>query len=325
MKICLVASGNGTGHARRLLQLMSGLQGLKEESTLLINLNQIKRLKNEISALKVDPQRVKMIPRFNFDGFVEKKVTGSINREISDFIKDQNVVISDNASWPIEFNPNSYFHGHFLWPEIIREDSHKSEIRFAKEASLSVSAKGWIRNEQFKIIEPTKVVDVKRTFPINNLRYKDDEYIRSLKIKDNEVWISTGTIQSNIEAAVASKTLANSKYLFKFHETFEMFHLGYRPLAVIGRAGYGTIRDCLASGVIFIPLEINSDIETNSNIRNLQNLQVLPLFHRDLNINFSLFEQIIDLSKAQSERIGIWESISSDALYYAKSVLNIVS
>jgi hypothetical protein len=325
MKICLVASGNGTGHARRLLQLASSFQELKEEFSLLVNLNQIKRLEYEISALKVDPQRVKLIPRFNFDGFVEKKAKRSINKEISGFIKDQNVVISDNASWPIEFNPNSYFHGHFLWPEIIREESPKSDIRFAKEVSLSVSAKGWIRNEQFKIIEPAKVVDVKKTFPINNLRYKDDEYIRSLKVKNNEVWISTGTIQSNIQAAFVSKSFAKSKYLFKFHETFEMFHLGYRPLAVIGRAGYGTIRDCLASGVIFIPLEINSDIETNSNIINLQNLQVLPLFDRELNINFSLFEQIIGSSNDQSKRLAIWESISWDALYYANSILDIVA
>ena len=55
------------------------------------------------------------------------------------------------------------------------------------------------------------------------------------------------------------------------------------PLAVIGRPGLGTIRDCLASATPFIPFWSTSDPELTSNVEALSKLGLIAEFWKNLN------------------------------------------
>ena len=52
MRVSLVASSNGLGHARRLLNLISGFKNRVNSLSLLLSINQARLLKSEIQSIQ---------------------------------------------------------------------------------------------------------------------------------------------------------------------------------------------------------------------------------------------------------------------------------
>jgi UDP:flavonoid glycosyltransferase YjiC (YdhE family) len=95
-------------------------------------------------------------------------------------------------------------------------------------------------------------------------------------------------------------------------ETYEFAEFKEKPKLVLGRPGLGTIRDCLATGIPFLPIWDKLDPELNSNTNHLVNLGLFP---HELLIEMNLKDKIdylLDQQEILESWKNIWTSISED-------------
>ena len=322
--IGLVASINGLGHARRLMHLALSFQDMGILTTVFATQKQIKFLLPELNSLgkKVD---FKEISSYGIDGPVwlnKGCLIESPPKQIIDLIRKYDLIVSDNVIWPIEFNQKFVLFGHFNW---IDYWSIKGQSKFSlntlniyiKEKNLLKGVKYCLQFKDFKLKGDLMT---KNSIGIKLLKYGSDVFF-PLKIDANSVWIAQGTTQlysSNIPNQIGKSPLS----IFQ-KETFNLINSQNKPSIVIGRPGLGTIRDCLAAGILFIPIEEKQDPELESNIDNLKNL--LPVL--TLPVNQSNFYEI--LQKINSDKLSleawsnIWPDISQSCADSCEQILNL--
>jgi len=254
VKLILVASSNGLGHARRLLNLGAGLKALKVDFRLAMTRKQERLLKSEIESLFSGfPPDLIRIEAHGLESllFQDSCKPVEVQGATIQALEGADAVISDNSLWPALYNPNFFLFGHFEWltyarnlPRDYQEKISETDV-FKMEKELITKTLIWFRTRHFSI--NNELLDpISLDVPL--LRYGGDEEYPTTRA--DIVWISSGTTGRN-SPVTEGKHL--SGYPFALRESWEMATSDHLPRAVIGRPGLGTIRDCLASKTPFIP------------------------------------------------------------------------
>ena len=145
---------------------------------------------------------------------------------------------------------------------------------------------------------------------INLPRYNSDILADKNKNETTDIWLSQGTTNLLDKSALSLNLLKDLGITER--ETYEFAESTGKPRLVLGRPGLGTIRDCLAMGIPFLPIWDKMDPELNSNVNHLVNLGLFPhnllveMKLKDKIGNFLEQEQILETWK------NIWPSMSED-------------
>jgi hypothetical protein len=183
---------------------------------------------------------------------------GDLDREIVQAIKNADYVISDNCLWPFHFRRDTILLGHFLWHDVLDTLSVSNSSKFSQnllaEKKLLESAKSVIGLRNFSF---GSICDLAENRLVHLPNYYPNK--SSKKIQD-VIWYATGTtglnqikVSSPLDCTIVKK------------ESFELQQSPYLPLAIVGRPGLGTIRDCIEYQVPFCPVFSGSDIELENN------------------------------------------------------------
>lgn len=286
--ISLVSARNGLGHTRRLINLAGGLILNGAKINLFATTRQLSLLRDEILEVKATSGSFKVfcIEDFGFDTLDEKFFSWSTPEPSSDIIRaltESYVIISDNSTWPQKYNENFYLMGHFTWIQywnkIERFSTSSLNSIDRDELTKWPKVKKWFQLSDFSWQAP----DFIRTKKIPLMRYTSDASMSLSQLKSrNEFlfWKASGTTGRD-----ALMYIPDELKVFSFinRESFFLHNEKLLPLAVIGRPGLGTIRDCLASATPFIPIWSTSDPELTSNVEALSKLGLMTEFWKNLN------------------------------------------
>ena len=313
MKIIgLIASNNGLGHARRLLNLSSGFLKAGQSIKLFVSRDQIIKLSSELAKMNLDLKLIE-IESYGIDGpvwFKRGLLVLEPPLDVVDEIAGCDFIISDNLTWPFKYNKNMALFGHFTWHDYWQRTRNFKEIK-----SLEIFEQDYenLRNIplafQIKdfLLEP-------RNFGENMMiklpRYHSDILADKNKNETTDIWLSQGTTNLLDKSALSLNLLKDLGITER--ETYEFAESTGKPRLVLGRPGLGTIRDCLAMGIPFLPIWDKMDPELNSNVNHLVDLGLFPhnllgeMKLKDKIDNFLEQEQILETWK------NIWPSMSED-------------
>jgi hypothetical protein len=232
------------------------------------------------------------------------------------------LVISDNSIWPIKFNSHFILFGHFNWLNYWDiKDRHvfSGELKaiYLNEVMLLSTIKFAFQFETFYFsgsFNPRTVI------PMKLLKYESDRDFPQI-VNSKSIWMSTGTTESSYYPY--PKKIKKYNYKIEPLETFKLIGSAKKPSAVIGRPGLGTIRDCLAAGIIFIPYLRENDPELESNISSLKNLSLVS----SKSLNGISFESDIHEIMSDKHIINSWNNtwldISENISIVCEQILNL--
>ena len=272
MKIGLAASLNGAGHFGRILAIGEMLLKRNHSVSLVVGERQI----------GLDTERIRNFEASkNSEVFVISNPLGlegpqwgvpssqnpeSIPNAVRRAFGGADFVISDNSVWPLQITNKTILMAQFLWLDYWRQNSADIQTDLEKEeAFLCEKAQVRLAIPIFQI--KSSVVPESITLPLKLFSYPRDALI-ARKPVTREIWVAGGTTGLN---SVTEKFPATLPDGFKVvsRETFHLSDFGYRPAAIAGRPGLGSIRDALGSGVPFLPLWGGEDFELEHNSRAL--------------------------------------------------------
>lgn len=317
MKLGLVASSNGLGHARRLLHLVEAFLRLNINTSLFISQRQVDLLDREIRELKLTDLKIVFIDCYGLDGIdlENAKSLSQVPIEVGHQISDCNFIISDNCLWPALFTNNLYLLGHFDWitywsrtqPKSphLREKLHELTTQ---ELPLQSGVVKWFQTRDFVLDD---LLNIQRV-PIPLLRYQSDQ--EQGDIRGDDVWFAMGTTVNHLDAGVLGPRFGQRR------ETWLIFSSLAKPKLVIGRAGLGTIRDCLASTTPFLPIASNNDPELSHNVAVLERLGLIPQH----GIQSLETIELQELKKLTSSMFDYWERASMSTLEVAAHILEVI-
>lgn len=272
VKITLVASSNGLGHARRLLQLSTGFLERGIQTCLIITQSQCKKLQFEIAGLDIYRKlQIHLIAPTGLEVFASKKtiLREPIESTTVELLASSDFIISDNSLWPAEFSKKFYLFGHFDWVTYFTNNKNEKntlpdfEEVFQKEKELLQEVSGWFKMKDFHIESQRKIESIE----IPLLKYYKDPI--KYKSRIEQAWLSFGTTGRNVPELTES---LNQMYQSKQLESWRMDYLDEVPEVIVGRPGIGTIRDCFANNIIFVPLWDGVDFELEHNQAVVTNL-----------------------------------------------------
>ena len=261
-----MASSNGLGHARRLLSLATGLSKIVDEVSLAITSKQKELLQSEIESIhKSSKLSVIEIGNHGLEPtiFLSRTAEDSVSKETQQALISADAVLSDNSLWPAKFNPHFFLFGHFDWityvdslPNEVGHLVRESQI-YQLEKNLREKALGWFKTKDFAIHNQF-LESVALEVPF--IRYENDK--KFSETRGESAWFSMGTTGRNMDDFSRMRILG--KRLIR-KESWNMTNSPTLPTAVLGRPGFGTIRDCLASATPFFSVWKGSDPELSSN------------------------------------------------------------
>jgi hypothetical protein len=323
-QIGLVSSINGLGHTRRLAHLALSFSELGFRATVFATRKQIKRLRFEFSSPE-EQINFSEISSHGIDGpvwlndgcIIESPSHITINK-----IQKCDLVISDNSIWPSRFNVNFILFGHFNWlnywnAQTDKIFSKKTQETFEEEIQLLSKVNMSILLKHFSL---KGKYNSQQNIQLKLPRYKSDSSFPK-KIKPNSIWIANGT--TGIGSSFNYKNLTRGHSNFELVETFKLITSSNKPSLVIGRPGLGTIRDCLASGTVFVPYMQVSDPELESNVLNLKKLSLISnfsLLEPSSAMNIEMLLKDFDLLESWS---CIWPSISEDLKDISQQIIDL--
>jgi hypothetical protein len=273
-RVGLIASQNGLGHARRLAHFSAGLHDLGYEVFLYLSTTQIQTLMEEIRTIspKTIVRDIKLHgldgPTFQIDQVVE------IPEELELELKKLDFVISDNVTWPGRALDSFILMGHFSWIDYWEADcSDKVRPLIQQALGETLQISNWFLPKDFSHV-PEEMKRIK-TVEIPLSRYgSDGDSIR--RRTRTEVWYSKGTTGLNwIHLNGLEKKLRQYGLETKTRETHRLRD-SELPALVLGRPGLGTIRDCLAWGVPFLPCWVGEDPELSRNQNTMKSIGLIP-------------------------------------------------
>jgi len=323
-QIGLVSSINGLGHARRLTQLALSLSQMGYRTILFATKRQINKLVPELNKLDKLVNYVE-ITSHGIDG-PDWMRNGCLVENPSDHVirllTKCDLVISDNSIWPIKFNSNFVLFGHFNWINYWdtkgrQAFSEELEEIYLNEVMLLSKIKIAFQIKTFYFpgsLNPSNII------PIKLLKYDSDKDFPKV-VASKSIWMSTGTTELNRYAF--PKKIKKYNYKMEPHETFKLIGVAKKPLAVIGRPGLGTIRDCLAAGIVFIPYLRDYDPELQSNILSLKNLSLVS----SISLNPLSFESRIHEIMSNKHIVDSWQhawtNISESSSIVCEQILSL--
>lgn len=271
--IGLVASQNGLGHARRLTHFSAAFKELGYEVTLYISSHQVLALSKEIQEVCPETEVIE-IKGYGLDGPTQIKSTV---REVPDSLKRQfgelDYVLSDNLTWLGSFLDAFLLMGHFTWIDYwtLRHPNQGLEISNAILDARKIS--NWYSPVDFSQI-PTCLSGIERIeIPLS--RYMSDPKApcnRDL----TSVSFSNGTTGLNQSDQNELRLALKKMNLVLRTRESHSFHKDQIPTLTLGRPGLGTIRDCLAFGVPFLPYWVGDDPELLNNEATLKHIGLIP-------------------------------------------------
>lgn len=323
MRILLVASSNGLGHARRLLNLTSGLHALGFDPRLAITKRQADHLDSEIKEMRRSfACKLLQIDHHGLEAKLFQSVGAHkpISSETKKAVAEADLILSDNSLWPASYNPNFFLLGHFEWltyvkllPKAIQQPIMETDA-FRIEKRLIEQSLGWFKTKHFSM-ENELLNPIALEVPLP--RYsKDPSYQR---IRSDAVWASWGTTNRNALNTNRPKLFGHQVLT---RETWEMSSSNQLPLAVLGRPGFGTIRDCLASGTPFIPSWQGEDPELASNETTLKRLGLSLEFRLEEGSRLGNLKIKIEATSYAIERF--WTQNSATPTEIAKQIMKTV-
>jgi hypothetical protein len=322
--IGLVSSANGLGHARRLTQLALSFQEKGINPKVFATNKQINNLKLELHALGKFVNFIE-ISVYGIDGPVWMENGGLIEKptnNVINSIKECDLIISDNSIWPIKFNDKFVLFGHFNWLDYWSvkgkfQFSRSILEKFMEEANLFKKIK---LSLQFKDFKMKGSFDTEKVIPIKLLKYGSDSFF-PIKTDMSLAWMAQGTT-GLVENLNFDLTTSPSLKLFQ-KETYLLMNSTYKPAVIFGRPGLGTIRDCLAAGIPFIPMLDSLDPELNSNVNCLEKLTLLPSI-KDNRFNLSKYLDNLSLYKDLKESWSdTWQNCSQNCSDICDQILNL--
>ena len=272
VQLTLVASSNGLGHARRLLHLSIGFLERGIQTCLMITPSQVKKLHFEIESLgifrKLD---LHLIEPTGLEVFASKELPSREPTKPNTIqrLKSSDYVISDNSLWPAEFSKKFFLFGHFEWVTYFAQNKNAiddlpsfKEV-YQKETELLREVLGWFRMKDFHIHGHKNIKSVE----VRLLKYYGDP--TKYKARTRQVWFSYGTTGRNVPKLPENIL---QMYRLKQMESWRMECKNRVPEVIVGRPGIGTIRDCFANNVIFVPFWDGTDFELEHNQEIVMNL-----------------------------------------------------
>lgn len=272
-RVGLVASQNGLGHARRLTHFSAAFCDLGYEVHLFISEFQAQALGREI--LEISPDVfVRTIEGYGLDGPAQSsselnEVPHWLKKELMEF----QFVLSDNLTWPGGFLDSFMLMGHFSWIDYWKSENSKSQIEIDRAVTHTSKISKWFSPVDFSQIT-TALGEINRIeIPLS--RYISDP---TTNFKSNSASVSFSN----------GKTGLNKLDETTLREDFELMGLalvtkeshkhieGEIPTLTLGRPGLGTIRDCLAMGMAFLPCWDGEDSELKGNQETLKRLGLIP-------------------------------------------------
>ena len=323
MKIIgLVASNNGLGHARRLLNISSGFLKSGQSIRLFISRDQRIRLRSELAKTNLDLNLIE-IENYGIDGPVwlkrGRRVLEPPPNVVSE-IAGCDFIISDNLTWPFKYNENIALFGHFTWHDYWQRTKNfedlksleifKQDYESLKNIPLAFQIKDFL-------LEPRNFGD---NIMISLPRYHSDNLVNKNKNETMDIWFSQGTTNLFDKSALSLNLIKELGITER--ETYQFAESTGKPRLVLGRPGLGTIRDCLAAGIPFLPIWDKMDPELNSNVNHLVNLGLFPqnllveMKLKDKIDNFLEQQQILETWK------NIWPSMSEDVEHISLTILS---
>jgi hypothetical protein len=271
--IGLLASQNGLGHARRLVHFSGAFKESGYEVSLYLSSRQVLALSKEIR--EICPEiKVFEIEGYGLDGPAQinptaREVPESLQRQFRKF----NFVLSDNLTWPGSFLESFLLMGHFTWIDYwtFRDPNQGLEISKAKMHASKISK--WYSPVDFSQI-PTSLNGIERIeIPLS--RYISDPKARP-NSDTTSVSFSNGTTGLNQSDQNELRLELKKVNLVLTDRESHSFHENQTPALTLGRPGLGTIRDCLAFGIPFLPCWVGDDPELFNNEATLKRNGLIP-------------------------------------------------
>ena len=272
-KVGLVASHNGLGHARRLTHFAAAFWEIGYEAHLFISEFQAQTLGKEI--VEISPKTiVRRIEGYGLDGPTQ---SSSELNEVPDWLQKElmgfQVVLSDNLTWPGGFLNSFMLMGHFSWIDYWKTSNLKSQIEIDNAVAHADKISKWYSPVDFSQM-PTSLNKIDRIeIPLS--RYVSDP-LNIAKSKLACVSFSNGTTGLNkLDESALRGDLERIGLALVTKESHTHIE-GEIPALTIGSPGLGTIRDCFAMGIAFLPCWDGEDSELKGNQETLKRLGLIP-------------------------------------------------
>lgn len=308
MRLALVTSPNGLGHARRQLQLSIGLSSFCSV-TLFGNARILKMIEAEALSLELENIGFQEIPGIGLDQFLMRDTgseqTPKLSREALISLESADAVLSDNSIWPASMAEKVFLLGHFLWTDYFRAvglgyNSDFLSTALEEEESLIPNIVAWFNTNRFTWIQGT---NHPKKIEIPLLKYKQDKKGVGKLGHNNEIWIAKGTT-----GLVKTEKIQSLPGLqIETHNFSRRDH----PRLVLGRPGLGTIRDCLSHGVPFLPICMNENPELENNAYVYKSLMRNHGVASEL-LEFTDQNEVLekDFGPVREASLEIWDQIS---------------
>lgn len=272
-RVGLVASQNGLGHARRLTHFSAAFCDLGYEVHLFISEFQAQALGREI--YKLNPSIVvRKIQGYGLDGPTQgsselNEVPHWLKKELMEF----QVVLSDNLTWPGGFLDSFMLMGHFSWIDYWKTGNSKSQVEIDKAVAHASKVSKWFSPIDFSQMHTTLGEINRIEIPLS--RYISDP-TTILKSDLSTISFSNGVTGLNkLDESVLREDFERIGLALVTKESHTYME-GEIPALTLGRPGLGTIRDCLAMGIAFLPCWDGEDPELKGNQETLKRLGLIP-------------------------------------------------
>ena len=245
-------------------------------------------------------------------------------------IEKSNFVFSDNTLWAFRYNSNFSLFGHFNWLDywlIVGLNSLKPKFRsiFDLELESLARIKTNFVYESFEIEHKLKSSQLpSNPIPLKLVRYTSDNFLPKTKSKKPYIWVSSGTTGIMANQVLQIKKLQVKKIKVIKMESYKLLYAKQKPWLIMGRPGVGTIRDCLASGTLFYPINFHGDPELTSNVKSLVNLSLLTSNVFENGTLDDKIDQVMHEKKLIFNWENSWDSVSENIDVICEQIMSII-
>jgi hypothetical protein len=302
--IGLVASQNGLGHARRLAHFSEAFKELGYKSSLFLSSRQLKALSKELRGLCPET-KVFEIEGYGLDGPSQmnsktRKIPQSLQRQFRDF----DFVISDNVTWPGSFLDTFLLMGHFTWIDYWKSRHPNQKKEFSTDISHARKISNWYSPVDFSQM-PTCLDGIERIeIPLS--RYVTDPNT-SRNSDITSISFSNGTTGLNLSDENELRLELQNMNLVLTTKESHGFEKNRAPALTLGRPGLGTIRDCLAFGIPFLPCWLGDDPELLNNEATLKRIGLVPsVWKGNQKPDVEIIREFLNDGEIQDRIRGYW-------------------
>jgi hypothetical protein len=272
-KVGLVASQNGLGHARRLSHFSAAFLELGYEVHLFISDFQAQALGKEI--VEICPKTI--VQRIEGQGLDGPAQSSSEVNEVPHWLQKMlmefSFVVSDNLTWPGGFLDSFILMGHFSWIDYWTISHSKSDIEIEKAIDHARKISKWYSPVDFSQI-PTTLSKIDRVeIPLS--RYISDPTTFHQPSLARVTFSNGATGLNKLDEKVLRADFERLGLTLVTKESHKYIESEI-PALTLGRPGLGTIRDCLAMGIAFLPCWEGEDPELEANQDTLKRIGLVP-------------------------------------------------